>query len=369
MRAFAILLVIAYHARSAATPDSFAAKTFHNFLEAGWIGVDLFFVLSGFLITGILFDSVERKDFLRRFYFRRTLRIFPIYFLALALFPIVFSIVGMPEHARPVGFPYWVFLQNWLPFVHAPPDTRFAHFWSLGVEEQFYILWPLVFMVIYRRKWALHAFAGLIGVSIFFRILIVHYNTYSAGYFSTISHVDGLIAGATLAYAFRNNFDRARLRHICSMIMTAMPVSLVTVLIIANGFTMHHEIVLVYGILSLSIFLACIVALSILVPEESRPRRLLRMEWLRFIGRISYGIYVYHWPLTLILMRYWPANDAGYWMNQSMFFAVVLGGSVYTAWLSYLFIERPILNARERFAPSGAILRPAVHTDTGAETR
>ena len=358
LRGIAIFLVVAYHARSIVQPDSFPAMAFHSVLEAGWIGVDLFFVLSGFLITGVLFNSVDQKDYLARFYVRRIFRIFPVYYLALVAFPLGFYLLEMPQYAGPVGISYWVFLQNWLPFFGAMPDERFAHFWSLGIEEQFYLLWPILFLVLHRHKWALHAFAGLILASVVFRIFFVHYNTHSAGYFSTLSHIDGLIVGSALAYIFRQKHDPEKLRGLCTMVLTASPVSLVAVLIIANGFQMQNGIVLVYGLISVSVFFGSIVALSMLVPEHSKSRVMLRAAWPRFVGRISYGIYVYHWPLTLILMHYWPANGAGYWLNFLMFFTVVWCASIYVAWLSHLFIEQPIMTLRERVAPARAALAP-----------
>ncbi len=348
LRAIAVFLVVAFHARGIAEPQGFADRIVHKFLESGWIGVDLFFVLSGLLITGILFDTVERKEFLIRFYVRRGFRIFPIYYLSLILVPVVFYLLDEPHFAGPVDSSYWLFVQNWLHVFDRAPDERFGHFWSLAVEEQFYIVWPLLFLALYRHKRALHAFAGLIGASILFRIFLVHYDTHNAGFFSTVSHIDGLVAGAALAYVFRQGHDSAKLRQFFTMILTASPVSLLAVFIVAHGFDNRNEIVLVYGVLSLSVFFCSVVALTLILPEDGTPRAFLRAPWLTFTGRISYGIYVYHWPLTLILMRVWPQNDAGYLPNQFWFFCAVWCASLYLAWLSRVFIEKPILDLRER---------------------
>lgn len=351
LRAIAIVLVVAFHCREIAAPQGLDERIVHRFLESGWIGVDLFFVLSGLLITGILFDTVEKKDFLIRFYVRRGLRIFPIYYFSLIAVPIVFYLLDQPQFAGSVDTAYWLFFQNWLHAFHQVPDERFGHFWSLAVEEQFYIVWPLLFLVLYGHKRALQLFAALIGASILFRIFLVHYGTLNAGYFSTISHIDGLVAGSALAYVFRQGYDMAKLRQLFTMILTASPVSLLTVFIVAQGFHNSNDIVLVYGVLSLSVFFCSVVALSLILPEGSAPRAFLRIPWMTFTGRISYGIYVYHWPLTLMLLQFWPENDGGYFLNQALFFVVVWCGSVYVAWLSRVFIENPVLGLRERLVP------------------
>src|SRR6266849_4754306 len=145
IRGIAILLVLALHFGLPVCPPGIL----HDILGMGWAGVDLFFVLSGFLITGILLDSKGKPDYFRRFYLRRVFRILPIYYAYLIVFfhvvPVIAHATGRLatfEYGRGDEVWYWIYLSNWRHAVNQNPHLR--HFWSLSIEEQFYIVWPLV---------------------------------------------------------------------------------------------------------------------------------------------------------------------------------------------------------------------------------
>src|SRR5262245_10664845 len=153
IRGIAILLVLLFHfgqyGHGLPYPAVFVDKLFHRICQIGWVGVDLFFVLSGFLITGILYDSKGRNHYFRNFYVRRCLRILPLYYFSLILFLIVLPKL-FPLHTgfrslRQDSFWYWTYLSN-VRVAYRGWDSFgvLDHFWSLAVEEQFYLLWPIV---------------------------------------------------------------------------------------------------------------------------------------------------------------------------------------------------------------------------------
>ena len=177
-----------------------------DLLGLGWAGVDLFFVLSGFLITGILVDQVGAPGWWTGFLLRRALRIFPLYYLALALFGLLGPALGFidPWTFGRWGFWYWTYLGNWA-YAARQVIPPLSHFWSLGVEEQFYLLWPLVVLAARRRRLAALT-AGLVVISPALRAWIVQGSGWPVGsaFRVTLGRLDGLAMGALLAVAFRD---------------------------------------------------------------------------------------------------------------------------------------------------------------------
>ncbi|HEX2535547.1 MAG TPA: acyltransferase, partial [Chitinophagaceae bacterium] len=140
LRGIGCLLVVVYH----------NFWFLHKYLFFGWLAMDIFFVLSGFLITDILVKTIGRKDYLKNFYVRRILRVFPLYYATLILFLVVFPrLPAFPlklDYFVANGVYFWTFLQNWVLIFRNPVDqTALNHLWSMAVEEQFYLIWPLVF--------------------------------------------------------------------------------------------------------------------------------------------------------------------------------------------------------------------------------
>jgi peptidoglycan/LPS O-acetylase OafA/YrhL len=165
LRGVAILSVMAFHFWMFGTTVgiTFAERAYNSIASKGWVGVDLFFVLSGFLITGILYDSRQDPRYYRVFYARRTVRIFPLYYASLALF--FFLIPWILRSLHPVELVNvhtgataklfaWTYLLNWIEglkgFSVAPLPLQ--HFWSLAIEEQFYLVWPFLVLTLARRR-------------------------------------------------------------------------------------------------------------------------------------------------------------------------------------------------------------------------
>jgi peptidoglycan/LPS O-acetylase OafA/YrhL len=153
VRGLAILIVFLYHYGGGAQSPNLVLRVLGTCDHAGWCGVTLFFLLSGFLISGILWDSNAQPGWWTRFYWRRTLRIFPLYYAALLLVLISAALVGRGRDILAHLWVYALYLQNMHQFsiraVEADSPLLLSHFWSLAVEEQFYLLWP--FLLIYTR--------------------------------------------------------------------------------------------------------------------------------------------------------------------------------------------------------------------------
>jgi peptidoglycan/LPS O-acetylase OafA/YrhL len=195
LRGVAILLVVFLH--------NFG---FMNYFFFGWLGVDLFFVLSGFLITEILLRTVGKPGFLKNFYARRVLRIFPLFYLTLVicllLLPSIKSLNLQANYYTDNQLWLWTYLQNWLYVIKEPyGDKLLLHTWSLAVEEQFYLLWPLLILIIRRPKhllWVMMSILILVGIA---RYIIWSYKVEDLAYSSlyTFTRIDGLCIGSMVA--------------------------------------------------------------------------------------------------------------------------------------------------------------------------
>ena len=152
LRGLAVLIVLLFHTTGGANSHFLPLHIFGEIIQAGWVGVTLFFVLSGFLITGILWDSKGEAHWWRNFYMRRSLRILPLYYFALVLVLLAATYVGTFHEAFAKIWSPALFLQN-IPgpnrniFYDSSP-FELVHFWSLAVEEQFYLVWPLLLLTV-----------------------------------------------------------------------------------------------------------------------------------------------------------------------------------------------------------------------------
>jgi len=324
---------------------------------AGWVGVDLFFVLSGFLITGILYDTLPDRHFFKNFYARRMLRIFPLYYGFFALLFLITIPAGYHWHLT--VFRYLTYTDNILFVFNGPitdvPWININHFWSLMVEEQFYIVWPLmVFLLQSRRRIAIAAAVGILA-SFLTRLAVVHTGA-EIGHFSlltswTPARLDSLFSGALLSMIVRSRFrERA--------ITAAVPIMLFSLVVIgviwirSSGFVPDVGTpVATWGVLMLSIGFAAFVAASL--RHGSVFQRFTSGSILRFFGRYSYGIYVYHYTIADLINGHLRPVVLAH--SGSKFLSVLLPGllggmiSVAVAWLSFTFYEKRFLMLKSRF--------------------
>lgn len=332
----------------------------------GWMGVNLFFVLSGFLITSILLRLTNQPGGLKAFYARRSLRVFPLYFLALLVYFVASASVGTPQPAKTV-FLYATFLQAFLPplLTHLTiiphPDwvvMGFAVLWSLSVEEYFYILWaPLVTLTRARRK----PLFVILGLILFFTPWIrFFYPDPKGGQELFIAQMDSLAVGCLVAILWQDHGHRwrARLQHCAGWLYGGVAALLALAIWIdfATGITK-------FSILSQRIFNATdytvlwlawslwLVAILAVTGTSGWMPRLLRSALLRWLGRISYCLYVVHYPIYLAMRNYMP---------HSIALIAALAASLAVATLSWRYFEGPIARWKQHAFRYPMVSQPEV---------
>lgn len=344
LRGLAILLVVIYH--------NFG---FIRYFFFGWLGVDLFFVLSGFLITDILLKTLGKPGYLKNFYIRRVLRIFPLYYLALILFLLV-----LPAVSRNFDVTYytdnqvwlWTYLQNWL-YIFKNPDqyNTLNHFWSLAVEEQFYLAWPLVILLLRKPSRLLVALAILLAGVIGLRIWIWNNQVADLAYFNlyTFTRIDGICIGSMIALLQRINPRFLR---------NYMP--LIVLLFAALNFVFYfinRDNAFSFPYLAIAGYTTFAMVFGLLVNEavggENRLlNRVFSFSPLRFFGRISYGFYIFHWPVHILLAPAITAAFSATLQGHFLSFAVALTSTLAAigiSWLSFRYFESYFLRLKDRF--------------------
>ncbi len=304
LRGIAIILVVLFHAGIPPAANFNPLPFLYNILTLGSSGVDLFFVLSGFLITSILLSTKDAppRSYFWSFYARRFLRIFPLYFLAVALFFYV-ELPFMQSHGGGSGISrsdqvwYWTYLMNWRDATGHIIDPL-IHFWSLGIEEQFYFIWPaVVFFCAIRYFPALCI--GLGAISLVLRLILSTGNFMAPGLLpefihrATITRLDTLAVGALIAVLVLNPNWRKRVRRQVKLIAPAAFGAWFAMWLAAQqGISFPWD---TFGYLATAIAFGCVV--FVCVTDEGSNHRLCRVaRWgpMRSIGRYSYAMYVVH---------------------------------------------------------------------------
>ncbi len=314
LRGFAVTAVITYHGVSGRVP----ANTVHGWQTVliyisnfGFSGVQLFFMLSGFLITGILLDNVTRKDYYSRFYFNRVCRILPAYVLMLVVLKSL-HIIQWPYVAACL-----LYIANMAKLVHA--DVReYPVFWSLAVEEQFYLLWPTVLRRIAPRKLVLPIALYFI-VGFLLRVQDAARVSTNGLYYRLWGQADWLFAGALVAITVRTGQLHAdNIGKWIRGLWVACTVMLVNMLLTDTGHTapgrwpgaLQHALTIYF-------FTTAYMAILLQVVATNRGKagiagRSLFTRWLAWMGYISYGLYLVH-ELVYHLIEVWFKDD---WIDQ-----------------------------------------------------
>jgi len=344
LRAFAVFLVLAAH-----TLNTEALPWGLSKVPVGEFGVQLFFVLSGFLITRILLDCRDVREAMsvgwwlpvRQFYARRFLRIFPLYYgvIAAAL------VVGIRDASR-----YWPWLISYTFNIYLAHTgewvSYFSHFWSLAVEEQFYLVWPWL-VVFCPKKWLPATLGGMILMGPIWRAVALGFGAnHIAAYCLTPACLDALGAGSLLSVFSRSqqqwNWIQTALRRSVFWILL---LSIFLLLQVMRGKSGGYHVALRSA--TAFIFMA-------LISTSARgfkgiPRRILENSAVRYIGKISYGIYVFH-PFTATAAR-WMARSLGHEM-PFLGLTTFLAASVTTiavAATSWTLFEKPLNDLKKLF--------------------
>ena len=356
LRGSAAIAVILCHFAVFLPKDSVAAYV----LGIGWTGVDLFFVLSGFLITGILWDAKGSPHYFRNFYARRTLRIFPLYygFLVAMLIASKFATSDVQQFrdAQPWLWTYtanyWFSTrEHWSPWAEAV-----VHLWSLSVEEQFYLVWPVVVWYFSRRnliRLCVLVMLGALAVRLWFTARgmdgFVMYTW-------TPTRADSLAAGAIVALLLRGPGGERFVRRVVAF-GGAIGFVLLAFLLPAFDPTKHPwRATVIYTDLAL------ICTALVFWSTDARslwgiPKRFYELRGLRIIGRYSYGLYVLHLPLMYAITfaaHRWGLHDPNHatWRSGLAMMAVSAALTFAAAVVSFHAFEQPLLRLK-RYIPEG----------------
>jgi peptidoglycan/LPS O-acetylase OafA/YrhL len=322
LRAIAVSAVVIYHVNS-------------NILPGGWSGVDLFFVLSGFLITRLLSDETARTGHIaiKRFYARRLLRLTPAFWCLLAF---VLTLAAL-EHSRALlesAMISGAYMMNWSRAFKRGAQELLGHTWSLSMEEQFYIFWPLLFgriKQVHPKRWLV----VLIIVVVAWRFsLVMTGASPSRTYNGFDTHSDALLAGCLLALVrIPENLSALFGR------LNFIPLTIASIILLSMRYeTKFGE--------SIGLVLTALVSVWLVIAslQDGFLKRFLASPALRFTGKMSYGIYLWHYPLIMLLQPRFGLLGG--------LLAVVLAYGA--AVLSYFTVERAFRRLRVRFEAAAA---------------
>lgn len=318
-----------------------------------WIGVDLFFVLSGFLITRILLNTRDQKGYLKNFYMRRVLRIFPLYYVVLFVMFVIFPLLSSwYQHSYSVLLDkqvwYWTYTSNWLnAFEGWLPEKSMilTHFWSLAIEEQYYLFWPFIVLWCPVKK------IPWIAIALIVTSIALRFSGYfnNPGYYvATVTRADGLLLGSILAWLTIYNLKFLQNWTVIILLFSA------AVLIAGLAYTRIPEysnpfmVGPGYTILALFFFSIITVALQ---RGNGFWRSMLQSRVLLWLGKYSYGLYVLHYIV------YWGLKDSIIAiLSPEPTTLIKVAGSVVCviltmvlALISYHFMEAPFLKLKKHF--------------------
>jgi len=361
LRAIAFLLVFSFH-----------LHPIDPIWDWGWVGVDIFFVLSGFLITGILVDSLQRPDYFRNFYIRRALRIFPLFY-GFFLFLFLLTPLLHVEWNRYIFFMAAYignfFVPGGLLHLHPDPGTIFyhpvwnhrvkvldiGHFWSLCVEEQFYFAWPaIIWMVRSRIKLLGLCLTFLVCLPLFRWIyLLIHPGMLPIGglYFNTFAHMDGLLAGAALSLWIRGPVTISRPVHRAAITLALLPPAFLGAMVYfeqaPRAVPSLDPLVTVIGFSLIAVAAVGVVLLAI--ERETWFTSMLMFRPLVMMGRLTYGMYIFHHILSRSILDL-NAKLAAHHLHVPMFI-LLLSATYALSWASFRFLEAPFLRLKTVLAP------------------
>ncbi len=357
IRGVAILMVVAFHYIQIPENGAPWAETANAILCFGWSGVDLFFVLSGFLLGGILIDNFQAPNYFRTFYTRRICRIFPLYYLWLTLFYLIPFLSPGFLGSTNSGIFYlkkWgeiCFLQNFYRTALDGFDALWMGVtWSLAVEEQFYLLIPVLLRFILPRKPVL-VLAGLILLVPFIRIFLFLFHPSVFLYVLLPCRADALLLGVLCAYLIRQKVARTWLEsHLNTLYAALVCLGLCVAYLISLGYGYSSMKVLnsfdmtSYGFSVLALFFACVLLIAI-IDRTTPVARFLRNPLLRHFGLLAYGIYLIHSVIRAVLLNCILGSPSP--ANGILAQNIVSIGAFLVTWLvallSWRFFEGPIV--------------------------
>ena len=351
LRGFALILVFLFHLFSFELQNANAfEQVFMSLMRIGWCGVDIFFVLSGFLITRILLTAKGEGSYYIKFYTRRILRIFPIYYsflvIYLVILPFLFPVIS--SYKTGPDFVLWFYLINFKG--HSMPTN---HFWSLAVEEQFYLLWPFLVMFFTTKSLIRTCFLMLLTGLLFRTIISLGWTPLDPikAYTLIFCRWDSLGAGALLAVLAHSNegifkkiINRSFVVGLFSLILLAFTAFL-------GKSTGYRNIYI--STLGLSFVWIAAVSLIVSVFRVGPSRVFFENKTLGYIGRRSYAMYILHYPIMIYAEKFnfvsiiskFTGSLFAHFLIGFVLFALVL----FLSEISWRLIESPFLKLKKYF--------------------
>jgi len=336
VRAIAVFMVIFFHFFF--KPELNLPPLLIRIANFGRTGVSLFFVLSGYLITRILIATKESPSYFSSFYVRRSLRIFPLYYLFLTLIFIILPLIsGDPFAPFDLQVYSWTYLQNFaLSFRW--PHVSYRHLWSLSVEEHFYLFWPLLIYFLSIRKVVVAIVLIIVMAFVVKYFMAMHDYVY---YYFTFARIDELSMGALLAVLEIKNklIDKNANKFLLTSVILAIPT--IALLVIFTKINSTIIQIVKYNLLAFT-FLS-MIGYIISLRKTSWVKRFLRTKPMVFSGKISYGLYIYH---PLCIGAIWSVFPK---MHLALLFAIAVGFTILTASVSYYLFELNFLKLKRFF--------------------
>jgi peptidoglycan/LPS O-acetylase OafA/YrhL len=367
VRGLAILSVIAFHTLLIADQPAILPTLWSAVMNSTWAGVDLFFVLSGFLITGNLIDARGQDGYFRNFYARRTLRIFPLYYAVLvAIFvvgPLAFYLarLRLPSmYSQDIAKQWWLwtYLQNYLQSTGPHQLPGFGHFWSLAVEEQFYWVWPLVVFFSANRA-LVRVCAGVCVLSPVLRFSLLHCClTPWAVRELTFTRADTLLFGALVAVLVREPAIALKLSLAARVLAPAAILCLAVILVRYHWLPYEEPAMEVAGYSAQGILFAALIYRIVTV--EGRLTHWFSNPILRWFGKYSYAIYVFQGPLSQAfkgtMQRFFPGAPP--LVSVLIIFACTAAVSCGAALISWNLLEKRFLRLKRYFENGASVDAP-----------
>lgn len=365
VRGWAILLVIMNHTimlLPRQEPIAFPIRKIIELLGMGWVGVDLFFVLSGFLITGILLRTKNEEGYYINFYARRSLRIFPLYYLVITVYVLVVPLFFVnfnqiyTETIQFGKFIYYIYAQNFMPgrfHIDSLPQLLLAPTWSLAVEEHFYLLWPTI-VYFMKDRHLLRLSVVLIIVAVLLRVTfkLLGDPFSSLIYVCTFCRMDSILVGALIAVVLhcpekKILFERLKWQLFLGTFFLLLGGYVLAKIISFNFFE-------TVGYTFFALFCGSLINLIMFLPRRSRFLLVFDNSLCRSFGKYSYSMYLFHTPAILLIRKAPFFNSATYALPAVMaLFALSTVMTYAISWITWHTYEKHFLKQKKHFEERG----------------
>ena len=361
LRGFALLVMLGMHfgfypSVYTTSPPSIVKFLMAKILVMGWVGLDLFFVLSGFLITSILVASKNEPHYFRNFYGRRVVRIFPLYYTVLVVGLFVAPALFGDRWDRFMGdtrahqFWLWTYSLNIAVTLNVMGDSgMFGPLWSLALEEQYYTVWPWV--VKYTSRAMLGRICGLfiVGALAFRLSWMAAGFGWPGAYHFTLARLDPIAVGAGIALLMQDAVWRRRLERLAPAGLMVGVAGIAFMFVRYPLVGPQEWFVVTFGHSIVAFVFGCLVVIALRDPAP----KWMCATWLIMLGTCSYSIYVWHFfvrqIMAVLYARYPASTPAGGAAAAIAFLVVGLAISIACGWVSHVLIERPFLKLKRLF--------------------